>query len=84
MTTQTTIGGLATRYQAASCLKPHPTNAKCQSEKPIGYIVKSISTYGWTNPILIDGELNVLAGHGRLEERRSLAWPRCRSSSSRL
>jgi DNA modification methylase len=56
----------------ASDLKPHPQNARTHSPKQIGHIVKSMKAYGWTNPILIDEHLNVLAGHGRLEAAKRL------------
>ena len=32
----------------------------------------SIRSFGWTNPILVDGENGVIAGHGRLLAARKL------------
>jgi ParB-like chromosome segregation protein Spo0J len=66
------INDLSVVYMPASDLKPHPQNARTHSPKQIGHIVKSMKAYGWTNPILIDEHLNVLAGHGRLEAAKRL------------
>ena len=35
-------------------------------------IAASIAEYGWTNPVLVDGEHGVIAGHGRLAAARKL------------
>lgn len=48
-------------------LKPYPKNARTHSAKQIRQIARSIKEFGFTNPILIDAENNILAGHGRLE-----------------
>jgi hypothetical protein len=47
-------------------LKPLPRNPRTHSPKQIEQIADSIRNFGWTNPILIDAENNVIAGHGRL------------------
>ena len=72
MKAELSVGGLAVTYRAAEDLKPHHQNARTHSPKQIGHIVKSMSQYGWTNPILIDEDGNVLAGHGRLEAAKRL------------
>jgi DNA modification methylase len=56
----------------ASALKPYPSNPRTHSKKQVCQIAKSIKTFGWTNPILIDGEGGVIAGHGRLEAAKQL------------
>ena len=38
-----------------------------QQSKQIEQIVKSIKEFGFTNPLLIDNDCNLIAGHGRLE-----------------
>ena len=38
-------------------------------------------TFG-AHPVLVDAELNVIAGHGRLAACRELGLPRCRRSAS--
>ena len=47
-------------------LRPHARNAGTHSRRQIRQIAASIKTFGFTNPILIDVDLTVLAGHGRL------------------
>ena len=55
-----------------STLKPWANNARTHSKKQLKQIAKSISTFGFTNPILIDDDNNILAGHGRVEAAKSL------------
>lgn len=59
-------------YRKASDLKPYYANARKHSDRQIKQIAKSIKTYGWTSPILIDKDLTVLAGHGRLAAAKTL------------
>lgn len=47
-------------------LKPYETNARTHSETQIEQIANSILEFGFINPILIDEEKRVIAGHGRL------------------
>lgn len=54
-------------YQDVSKLTPYPTNARTHSKKQIRQIARSIEKYGFLNPILIDADGFVIAGHGRLE-----------------
>ena len=53
-------------------LRPWPRNARTHSRKQIRQIAESIRTFGFTNPVLIDGEGMILAGHGRVEAARQL------------
>ena len=53
-------------------LKPWPRNARTHSRKQIRQLAESIGRFGFTNPILIDGENRILAGHGRVEAARQL------------
>lgn len=48
-------------------LKPNPRNARTHSKKQIGQIADSIEQFGFTNPILIDRDNTIIAGHGRVE-----------------
>lgn len=48
-------------------LRPYPKNARTHTRKQIHQIAASIRRFGFTNPILIDGENQILAGHGRVE-----------------
>jgi DNA modification methylase len=53
-------------------LRPWPRNARIHSRKQIRQIAESIRRFGFTNPVLIDGENRILAGHGRVEAAREL------------
>jgi DNA modification methylase len=53
-------------------LQPWPRNARIHSRKQIRQIAESIRRFGFTNPVLIDGENRILAGHGRVEAAREL------------
>ena len=48
-------------------LKPYPKNARTHSPKQIRQIAKSIKSFGFTNPVLVDKDNCILAGHGRVE-----------------
>ena len=47
-------------------LVPYENNPRQHSESQIDRLVRSIKEFGFTNPVLIDDDLNVIAGHGRL------------------
>lgn len=49
-----------------SRLKPHPDNPRTHSKSQVKKIAASIERFGFRNPILIDENNNVIAGHGRL------------------
>jgi hypothetical protein len=55
-------------------LKPDPTNPRIHSKKQIGQIKNNIKTFGFNVPVLVDADLNVIAGHGRLLACRELGW----------
>ena len=55
-----------------STLKPYARNARTHTNKQIRQIAASIETFGWTNPILIDQDRQVVAGHGRLAAAKLL------------
>jgi ParB-like nuclease domain len=48
-------------------LRPHPNNARTHSKKQIRQIADSIRQFGFTNPVLIGEDGDILAGHGRVE-----------------
>ncbi len=54
-------------YQRPEALKPYPRNARTHSNKQIRQIAVSIERFGFTNPVLIDREGGIVAGHGRIE-----------------
>ncbi|MFC7478429.1 site-specific DNA-methyltransferase [Dankookia sp. GCM10030260] len=53
-------------------LVPYARNARTHSDAQVAQIAASIREFGFTNPILIDGERGVIAGHGRLLAARQL------------
>jgi len=63
---------LKIQMTAISDLKPWATNARTHSKKQVRQIAESIQTFGFTNPILIDDEQTILAGHGRITAAKSL------------
>lgn len=50
-------------------IKPYERNARIHSSKQI---MEAIKAFGFTNPLLIDDENNLIAGHGRLEAVKQL------------
>ncbi|NBQ80299.1 MAG: site-specific DNA-methyltransferase, partial [Betaproteobacteria bacterium] len=54
---------------------PYARNAKQHSEAQVAQIAASIREFGWGAPILVDGQNNVIAGHGRLLAARKLGLP---------
>lgn len=53
-------------------LIPYVMNSRTHSEQQVSQIASSIREFGFTNPILIDEENNVIAGHGRLMAAKKL------------
>ena len=53
-------------------LMPYPRNARTHSKKQIRQIAASIERFGFTNPVLIDEENTILAGHGRVAAAKLL------------
>ena len=48
-------------------LRPNKTNARTHSKKQIGQVANSILKFGWTYPILVDEDGNIICGHARRE-----------------
>lgn len=59
-------------YRKVEDLVPYARNARTHSETQIAEIAASIKEYGWTNPILLDGENGIIAGHGRVLAARKI------------
>ena len=57
---------LKIEYVATDDLIPYINNSRTHSESQIKQIAASIREFGFTNPILIDENGSVIAGHGRL------------------
>lgn len=53
-------------YRNKYALKAYAQNVIKHPEKQVEQIANSIKTFGWTNPVLIDENDEIIAGHGRL------------------
>jgi DNA modification methylase len=53
-------------YRRIDDLKPDPNNPRRHSKKQIRQIGNSIKTFGFIVPVLVDSDLHIIAGHGRL------------------
>ena len=53
-------------------LIPYAKNSRTHSDAQVAQIAASIKEFGWTNPILVDGDKGIIAGHGRLMAARKL------------
>lgn len=53
-------------YVPISELTPYANNARTHDKKQIDQIAASIKEFGFTNPVLIDGASEIIAGHGRV------------------
>ena len=60
------------KEKLVSELIPYANNSRTHSDEQVAQIAASIKEFGWTNPILIDGENNIIAGHGRVMAARKL------------
>lgn len=63
---------LKIRERDVATLRPHPKNARTHAAKQLHQLAKSIETFGFTVPILVDDKDVILAGHGRVEAARSM------------
>ena len=53
-------------------LVPYARNPRTHSDEQVSQIAASIKEFGFTNPILLDGENGIIAGHGRLLAAKEL------------
>ncbi len=63
---------LQLQYRPVDVLIPYCRNARTHSDAQVAQIAASIVEFGWTNPVLVDGDNGVVAGHGRLLAARKL------------
>ena len=59
-------------YLKLDKLSGYKTNSRTHSAEQINQIAASITEFGFTNPILIDENNIIIAGHGRLEAAKQL------------
>lgn len=69
---------MRTTYQVVECdvasLRPYARNARTHSRKQLKQIASSIQRFGFTNPVLVSDDGEIIAGHGRVEAAKSLGW----------
>jgi ParB-like chromosome segregation protein Spo0J len=53
-------------------LIPRANNPRTHSRQQVANIAASILEFGWTNPVLVDGDDGILAGHARVLGARKL------------
>jgi hypothetical protein len=54
------------KVMQVSDLIPYINNARTHSDQQIAQVAASIKEFGFTNPVLIDTENGIIAGHGRV------------------
>jgi ParB-like chromosome segregation protein Spo0J len=73
MTTSSTP--LSVTYRSVDSLRPDPRNARTHPKRQLDQIATSIREFGFTNPILIDEDGSIIAGHGRLLAAKAVGLP---------
>jgi hypothetical protein len=66
------LGNLVIEVVPIATLRPNARNARTHSARQIRQIADSICEFGFCNPILLDQDGGVIAGHGRIEAARLL------------
>jgi ParB-like chromosome segregation protein Spo0J len=60
------------KLQPIADLIPYARNARTHSDAQVAKIASSIREFGFTNPVLTDGDKGIIAGHGRVLAARKL------------
>src|SRR5258708_20645256 len=68
----TSMRTMANEPMQVASLRPHQGNARSHSKKQIRQIADSIRHFGFTNPVLIGEDGEIIAGHGRVEAAKLL------------
>jgi ParB-like chromosome segregation protein Spo0J len=63
---------LKVEYRKPESLTGYEQNARVHGQDQINQIVDSINEFGFTNPLLIDENSGIIAGHGRLEAAKAM------------
>lgn len=63
---------LSIEYKSPTNLKPYSQNARTHTKHQIRQIADSIEAFGFTNPVLVNAENQIVAGHGRVEAAKLL------------
>jgi ParB-like chromosome segregation protein Spo0J len=59
-------------------LRPRPNNPRTHSAEQVEQIAASMREWGWTNPILAEGNGTIIAGHGRWLGAKKNGYPDAR------
>lgn len=63
---------LKVEYKNIKDLIPYCNNSRTHSDDQVLQIASSIKEFGFTNPVLIDGQGGIIAGHGRIMAAQKL------------
>lgn len=63
---------LQVMYKEVDDLIPYARNSKIHDETNVNLIAGSIKSFGFNNPVLLDGENGIIAGHGRVLAAKKL------------
>lgn len=59
-------------YKSTDSLIPYANNSRTHNETQVTQIASSIKEFGFTNPILLDQDSGIIAGHGRVMAAKKL------------
>lgn len=66
------MNDLKVEYRNIKELIPYCNNSRTHSDEQVLQIASSIKEFGFTNPVLIDGQGGIIAGHGRIMAAQKL------------
>ena len=66
------VNKLAVIYRSVDELIPYVNNSRTHSDEQVTQVAASIKEFGFTNPVLIDDDNGIIAGHGRLMAAKKL------------
>jgi len=66
------LGAKQIELVSIDTLIPYAKNARTHSDEQVAQIAGSIKEFGFNNPVLVDADNSVIAGHGRLMAARKL------------
>jgi DNA modification methylase len=66
------LGATKIEWMSVETLIPYAKNARTHSDEQVAQIAGSIKEFGFNNPVLVDKDNSVIAGHGRIMAARKL------------
>jgi DNA modification methylase len=66
------LEALSISYVPVADLIPYARNPRTHTDEQVAAVAASIREFGWTNPVLVDGQRGIIAGHGRVLAARKL------------